>query len=173
MKRFFLLSITIIIFFSACTKENSLTPQLGSQEYSMAQWMNDAKIARSEIHIAILSSKGEESFGAKKYTFHLSADYANPLVMDSDTLVRQLWHVNDVCNHGATQDKPHYPYANYLFNNYNGNKIAEIPISVKLVADTAAAKVWLLQVCDNGYAPHTKLMYHTPNDYVKIIYPNL
>jgi len=171
MKRLFIPAI-IIIFFSACTKENSLAPQ-GSQDYSVTQWMSDAKIARSEIHIAILSNKGEESFGAKKYTFHLSADYANPLVMDSDTLVRQLWHVNDVCNHGATQDKPHYPFTNYLFNNYNGNKIAEIPISLKLIADTLAAKNWILQVCDNGYAPHTKLMYHTPNDYVKIIYPNL
>jgi len=171
MKQLFI-PIILILSFTACTKDNVLVPQ-DSDDYSVAQWMEDAKIARSEIHIAILSAKGDERFGAKNYTFHLSADYENPAVMDSDTLVRQLWHVNDVCNHGATQDKPHYPYANYLFHNYNGNRIAEIPISLKAVTDTAAAKDWIVRVCDNGYAPHTHLMYNTPNDYVKIIYPNL
>jgi len=169
MKHLITLTTIIIILFSGCTKENSLAPQPQG-----ATDVNDLRVGRSEIHIAVLSfNSGETKFGNKGYTFHLSANYQDSGNTDSATIVNQLWHVNDVCNYGASQDKHHYPYANYLFNNYQGNKIAEIPISIKLVQDTAAAKIWITRICDNGYAPHTLLMNNTPNDLLKVIYPNL
>ena len=155
----------IFIFLVSCTKQSSTLPV--STSTSVEQ-----KTGIVEIHVVILSEKGEASFDDSSFTFHLSPDYQTNGT-DSATIVKQLIHVNQVENHGAPKDLSHYPYTKYDVPSANGNIITENPISISGLTNTAGVKNWVTRICDNGYAPHTHIETNTKYTRLKLIYPNL
>ena len=157
------LSALVIFIIVSCTKQTATTPAVISR---------DLKSGIVEIHVVILSEKGEAAFDDSSFTFHLSPNYQTNGT-DSATIVNQLIHVNQVENHGAPKDLVHYPYTKYDVPSNNGNIITENPISISGLSNTSDLKQWITRICDNGYAPHTHIESGTKYTRLKLIYPNL
>ena len=161
MTKIYLLVIAVLC--ASCTKQSDTTGAANPVEQ---------KISKVEIHVVILSDKGEAAFDDSSFTFHLSPDYKTNGT-DSATIVNQLIHVNAVENHGAQKDLAHYPYTAYNIYSAHGNIITENPISVSGITNTAGVNDWVTRICDHGYAPHTHIMTNTKYTRLKLIYPNL
>jgi hypothetical protein len=161
MKKLFLLAITVVC--ASCTKQSATitTPVTEEQKTGVV-----------ELHVVILSDKGEAAYGDSSFTFHLSPDYKTNGT-DSATIVNQLIHVNQVENHGAPKDLAHYPYTKYDVPSVNGNIITENPISISGLTNITGVNKWVTQICDHGYAPHTHKTTNTKYTRLKLIYPNL
>ncbi len=135
--------------------------------------INEERIGRVELHVAILNDAGHRKFGNKSWTLNLQdGDYVG---LDSSDLVNQLFWDNAQANHndiflGLNNDSYIYDTA---WIGLNGNKIIEVPVSMFYLSDTVGVRKEVEDWVNNGYAHWSKKELNSHYDFIKLIMPNI